>query len=96
MLVIFSLDIEFNWLSSTIKMFRSCTRVWFLPGAEVQPGDAGVGAGQHVVGALCAGEGVRGDVQDVTVVTDDARERDASQAPLLCRGENPLPLPPEP
>ena len=63
----FAINMVSCFLSSLVG-----TRVRFFPGAEVQPGDEGVGAGQHCVCALGAGEGVRGDALDVTVVTDDA------------------------
>lgn len=55
-----------------------------------------MGAGQHVLRPLGAGEGVGGDASDVAVVADDAGQRDGAQVPPLGAAEHAFPLPPKP
>lgn len=55
-----------------------------------------MGAGQHVLRPLGAGEGISWNASDVAVVADDAGQGDGAQVCPLGGAEHTFPLPPKP
>lgn len=84
-----------SWWSNS-GGFSALTGIWFLPWAEVEVRNERVGTGQHVLRTLSPWEGVSRDQRDVSVVTNDAGQRDSTKLSSLGAGKHFVSLPPEP